>query len=380
MRLITPTDPEQPRPESEAGESAPLKPAPNAPLSFVPHEDGDGTSPRQPIRLRTNRYGDLNEHDLLHLLDSIEDERARSRFRESIYISLFIWIAIAWLVLYGPRYLWHAPKLVTPFEVLHQRELTQLNMPAMHAPPPSIPRAQPKVDTRTLEHLRSMEPPPRPAAPAETPKIAPTPAPAITNNAPPAPAPVLPLPNAPQPTARTTPPVVAEAPTPQPSAKPNFNTNRSAESSIDDAVRNAARDHTGGGYGARSGNGNSPLNFGGVEILSDRQGVDFNPYIRRILADIYRNWMPLIPEECKPPLSKDGEVLVRFSILPDGRIGLPNGQPGGMWLDGSTHDDAINRSAWGSITSEGQFPPLPAQFHGPNLELRIHYYVNKQPE
>ena len=49
-------------------------------------------------------------------------------------------------------------------------------------------------------------------------------------------------------------------------------------------------------------------------------------------------------------------------------------------LDGSTHDDAINRAAWGSITSEGQFPALPKEFHGPNLELRLHYYVNKPAE
>jgi outer membrane biosynthesis protein TonB len=370
MRLITPTDPEKPRSELETGEST-QKPAPDAPLSFVPH-DADGASSREPVRIRTSRYGEMDEHELLHLLDSIEDERARGRFRESIYISFFIWIVIAWVVLYGPRYLWHAPKLVTPFEVLHQREMTQLNLPSLHAPPPSVPRAQPKLDNRTLEHLRSMEPPPRRTAPAETPKVAPpAPAPAITNAAPPVPAPALPLPNAPQPTPRTTPPVVAEAPTPQPSAKPNFNTNNSAESSIDDAVRNAAR-HPGAGSGAR-GNGASPLNMGGAEVLSDMQGVNFQPYLRRILADIYKNWLPLIPEEAKPPLSKQGETLVRFTILPDGRIG-------GMWLDGSTHDDAINRSAWGSITSEGQFPALPSQFHGPNLELRIHYYVNKQPE
>lgn len=370
MRLITPTDPEQPRSESEPGESTP-RPANDTPVSFVPHDENGATS-RQQVRIRTSRYGEMDEHELLHLLDSIEDERARSRFRESIYISLFIWIAIAWIVLYGPRYLWHAPKLVTPFEVLHQRELTQLNMPQLHAPPPSVPRAQPKIDNHTLEHLRSMEPPPPRPAPAETPKIAqPTPAPAITNNAPPVPAPALPLPNAPQPTPRTTPPVVAEAPTPSQSTKPNFNSG--AENDIEDALHHAARNPGGGGYGARSGSGSSPLNFGGVDILSDTQGVNFNPYIRRIIADIYRNWLPLIPEEAKPPLSKQGETLVRFMILPDGRIG-------GMWLDGSTHDDAINRSAWGSITSEGQFPPLPSQFKGPNLELRIHYYVNKQPE
>ena len=371
MRLITPSEPEKPRPESETGESTP-SPARDSPLSFVP-DDGDGASSRQPVRIRTSRYGEMDEHELIHLLDSIEDERARSRFRESIYISLFIWIAIAWVVLYGPKYLWHAPKLVTPFEVLKERELTQLNMPQLHAPPPSVPRPQPKIDNHTLEHLRSMEPPPRPSAPAETPKIAqPTPAPAITNNAPPTPAPALPLPSAPQPQPRSTPPVVAEAPTPQPSAKPNFNTNNSAESSLDDAMRSAARDHSGGGYGPKGGN-SGPLNLGGVEVLSDMQNVNFDPYLRRIIADIRRNWLPLIPAECEPPLSKQGETLIRFMILPDGRIG-------GMWLDGSTHDDAINRSAWGSITSEGQFPPLPSQFHGPNLELRLHYYVNKPLE
>jgi outer membrane biosynthesis protein TonB len=370
MPLMTPTDPEQPRPEPEAGDSPPRL-SRNAPLSFVPH-GAPGSPASQQVRIRTSRYGELGERELIHLLDSIEDERARSRFRESIYISLFIWIAIAWLVLYGPRYLWHAPKLVTPFEVLKQRELTQLNLPAMHAPPPSAPRPAPKVDNRTLEHLRSMEPPPRPSPRTESPKIASTPAPSITNTAPPVPAPVLPLPSTPQPTPRNTPPVVAEAPTPQPSTKPNFNTNNSADGSIQDAIRNAARHPGAGGGGARS-NGESPLNLGGAEILSDTQGVNFQPYLRRILTDIYNNWLPLIPEEAKPPLSKEGETLVRFTILPDGRIG-------GMWLDGSTHDDAINRSAWGSITSEGQFPPLPSQFHGPNLELRIHYYVNKQPE
>jgi outer membrane biosynthesis protein TonB len=341
-------------------------------LSFVPHDPADDAA-RQPVRIRTGRYGELEEHELLHLLDSIEDERARSRFRESIYLSFIICTALAWLVLYGPRYLWHAPKLVTPFEVLKERELTQLNMPLLHAPPRSAPRPAPKIDNHTLAHLRSMEPPPPRTPPAAAPKIAQPPAPSIANAAPPAPAPVLPLPNAPQPTPRATPPVVAEAPTPQPSTKPSFNSDSSAESSINDAMRSAARNPGRGGYGAHA-NGESPLGFGkGVEVLSDTQGVDFNPYLRRLLADIYRNWLPLIPEEAKPPLSKQGETLIRFSILPDGRIG-------GMWLDGSTHDDAINRSAWGSITSEGQFPPLPSQFHGPNLELRIHYFVNKQPE
>jgi TonB C terminal len=111
----------------------------------------------------------------------------------------------------------------------------------------------------------------------------------------------------------------------------------------------------------------------GVEVLSDTNGVDVNPYMRRVLADIYKNWLPLIPQRAKPPESKQGEALIRFKIMPDGKIGA-------MWLDGSTHDDAINRSCWGSITSEGQFPPLPAGLETRPLVLRIHFYVNTKPQ
>ena len=383
MPLTTaPTDPEHPRPEPDADtdpaasshveSQAPVSQAaapsdPDAPLSVVPHAPPSEPT-AQPARIRTARYGELNEYEILHLIDSIEDERARSRFRESIYISLFIWIAIAWVVLYGPRYLWHAPKLVTPFEVLNQRELTQLSNPniAHHL---ATPRPAPRLDNRTLERLRSEEPPaPRtPPPPSRTP--APAPAPTIPNAAPPVSKPVLPLPSAPQPVARTPPPVVAEAP--KPNAHPSFNADNSANKSIQDAIRNAARNPGGGGgIGASSPGGALGT---GVDILSDTQGVDFNPYLRRILREIYDEWIPLIPEEARPPLSKSGITMIRFTILPDGRIG-------GMHLDGSTHDDALNRAAWGSITGVGQFPPLPSQFHGPNLELRIHYLVNKNPE
>ena len=40
--------------------------------------------PTQPIKVRTGRFGELEEHELIHLLDSLDDERAKARFRESI--------------------------------------------------------------------------------------------------------------------------------------------------------------------------------------------------------------------------------------------------------------------------------------------------------
>ena len=163
-----------------------------------------------------------------------------------------------------------------------------------------------------------------------------------------------------------------EAPKPAPT-RPNFgNQMQSAGSAIRQAAQAAAQNHgQGGDYGA-----NAPLSHGGlsspVEVLSDTMGVDFAPYLRRILSDIRRTWEPLIPEEARPPLRKQGETLIRFTILPDGRIGE-------MHLENSTHDQAIDKAAWGGITGVGQFPPLPSNFKGPQLELRIAFLVNMRP-
>lgn len=336
----------------------------------------------KPLRIRTGRFGELDEHELVRLLDTLEDERARARFRESVYISIFIWMAIALTALFGPKYLWHAPRVVLPSEVLRQREVTTLTAPTLRAPRSSPP---PSVDNRTLEHLRSTAPkapaPPAPEpahpAPAPTPRPeAPRPATSAPNLAPstaPPNLPVAPAPQpVPQPAAPHTPPVVAEAPKPQPS-RPNFGgVPQSAADSIQQAIHGATRGGSGGGAVAHN-RGGADLGMGPAEILSDTQGVNFQPYLRRILQEIYDQWIPLIPEEARPPLSKSGVTMIRFTINPDGTIAA-------MHLDGSTHDDALNKAAWGSITGVGQFPALPSQFHGPNLELRIHYLVNEKTE
>ena len=109
----------------------------------------------------------------------------------------------------------------------------------------------------------------------------------------------------------------------------------------------------------------------GVDVLSDTQGVNFQPYLKGIFHDIYVQWIPLMPAEARAPQNKQGETQIRLTIKPDGTIAE-------MHLDDSAHDDALNRAAWGSITGVGKFPPLPRDFHGPGLALRIHFKVNQQ--
>jgi TonB family protein len=325
--------------------------------------------PTTPAKVRTGRFGELDEHELIHLLDSLDDERSRARFRESIYISLFVYLALAWFLFYGPRILFHQPRVINPMDVLKERDknITYLNTPKdiskeLSQKPVKTPRS---IDEKTLKQLQSMEKArmPAPAPPAPTPApAAQQPAPQQAKQTPPTP-PQQPL--HPQQDA------IVDAPKPAPT-RPNFgNPNQSAGEAIRSAARAAAQNRGDGDFGTGIPVAHQGLNSS-VDILSDTMGVDFNPYLKRIIYEIYHTWLPLIPEEARPPLNKQGETLIRFTILPDGRIG-------GMTLDGSTHDQAIDRAAWGSITGVGQFPALPKEFHGPNLELRIHYLVNKNP-
>ena len=107
-----------------------------------------------------------------------------------------------------------------------------------------------------------------------------------------------------------------------------------------------------------------------MQILSDTQGVDFSGWSRRFQSDVMRNWIPLLPEETAAPLSKRGDTFLVVTINKDGSIG-------DMKLENSSHDVAIDRSAWASITSEGKFEGLPKAFNGPSIVLRLHYLVNE---
>ncbi len=340
------------------------------------------TPPREPaaiapLKVRAGRYGELEQHELLQILDAIDDERARGRFREAIYVSIFVYLALTWFLFYGPRVLFHQGKLVMPADAIrqHEKELTYLDLPkdleklatpksAKPAPAKSSPR---QLDRKTLEQLQAMR------RAAEAPKPPPRSLPEA-----PKPQPVTPPP---QQQARVTPPLpmpkpvpVRPSPAPASSAipdapRPNFAAAPSASQSMRDLAHGAAGSHGASGAGGFSAAVGHTGGSGQAEILSDTMGVDFGPYINRLLIRIRAAWIPLLPEETEPPLNKEGSTLIRFRIEPDGRLSY-------MHLDDSTRDSAIDRAAWGSITSQGQFPPLPAEFKGPNLDLRIQFVIS----
>jgi TonB family protein len=98
-----------------------------------------------------------------------------------------------------------------------------------------------------------------------------------------------------------------------------------------------------------------------LEVLSDTMGVDFGPYLSRVVQNVRHNWYRAIPEAGN---WKKGRVKIEFVITKDGSVA-------GMQLFGSSGDTALDRAAWGGITTSNPFPPLPAEFKGPNLALRL---------
>ena len=346
----------------------------------TPQPDGQGPSappnpgndpPRGPfgraVKPRNSRYAELEDHELIHLLDSLDDETARARFRESIYISVIICMAIAWFLLYGPRILFHQPEYKDFVSVMKERDktVTFMDIPPRPITPPHPP-SRTVPDRNTLQQLRT-QPRPTPAAPtppAPQQQATATPAPPVQEQpratAPPVQSPALPLPPAP----KAAPAPLVDAPSASPRIAQN---NSSAHDSMQDLAR-GARAGRPGDYGARP-TSSGPLQAG-AQILSDTMGVDFTAYMRRLHDDIQRNWDPLIPEEVRPPLYKKGAVGIRFTILPGGEIG-------NMVLETRSGDVALDKAAWSAITSEGNFPPLPREFHGPQLELRVGFFYNE---
>jgi len=164
---------------------------------------------------------------------------------------------------------------------------------------------------------------------------------------------------------------------PQNRPQPNFNTSMTAGSAINQALRAAAENRGHYGGAGQAGDFGSPGRSGAkaldqAEILTDTMGVDFGPYLTRVVQIVKQNWYSIMPPSVYPPIFKQGKLAIEFVILKDGTVS-------GMMLRTSSGDVPLDRAAWGSITASAPFPPLPKEFPGKLLGLRFYYFYNLEP-
>jgi TonB family protein len=324
-------------------------------------------------------------HVTPELVIQLQDDLSRSRQREAFWISVIVHIVVIILILNANKLAKYLPSQtvvrLTPAELAKQKQLTYLELPPDLQKPKHVnsnvisdkdrmaAARTPKVQTKPF--LDSTRPgitaprgqqPQRPAPQQQAQKSAPQQQ--QQQQAPPPP----PKPDQNQ--------MAKLEPPPQPIRKPNFNTpDLSAGSAIEQAARAALADRGSygrvGDYGINQGR-TAPRAVENMDILTDTMGVDFGPYLQRVLHDIKENWYNVIPESAEPPMSKKGKVAIEFVILKDGTVG-------GIRYDSSSGDVPLDRAAMAGITGSNPFPPLPGEFPGKYLGLRIYFFYNPSP-
>jgi len=360
------------------------------PITQIPFQDPVAPPEKAPEQLGLydtqgweTAYRDLNDDARVpHLLIQLQDDLARSRRREAAWISIIVHLIliiglykIEWLEKYLP---WHS--VVAVRKTSNMKDLTFLELPSDLQKPQPRPNTNiasdknrtamtrhPQLDVKELRKILATPPPGSPGSSA---------------------------PAAPQPPAQSAAVQPQNQPSQQPqqapgqqiarmepSAKPNianefrkYSSPMSAGSAIDEAARAAAARRGGGQEGSSGdfglGTGAHGRQMGNLEVLSDTMGVDFAPYLARVLHDVKGNWYNAIPESAQ---MKKGKLTIEFAITKDGRVA-------GMKLVATSGDVPLDRAAWAGITASDPFPPLPTEFGGEYLALRFTFFYNPSKE
>jgi TonB family protein len=303
----------------------------------------------------------------LHLLiGDLREDVARYRRREAVWISLAVHAVLLLALIFIPKWL-PQPIVVVPAPQKEQATniVVSPSAPAKIKPPEitsnQINREKQAV-VPTREDLRRLAEAAHPPG-RETPPPQPAPQPAMQP----------PPPQKQDPAAaqeRTTDTAKLELPAP----KRNPFSMSSPGSSIDQAIRSAASNRSGADEGMAGGGHTSGLRpkvdqVGNFQVLTDTLGVDFGPYWRRLHITVQDHWDPLVPEVARAPMMKKGVVVIEFAIMKDGSIQ-------GMKLISSSGDLALDRAAWGALTSANPLDALPAKFTGDFVLLRAAFYYN----
>jgi len=332
-------------------------------------------------------YRHFDEDAVPALLLHLQDDLTRARRREAAWLSVIVHLLVIILFVNQPRiegfyrrvFLHQQPIMrVSVQDMLKQKELTYLELPPDVQKVTKRPNTNvisdkdrtassrsPQLDQKELKKIIDSSRPGRPGPsgpPAQQPaQMAPAPPAGSGQQAqeqgqqPP-----------PQIQAQNQVPQIQSPPAEKPPVK--FGGSMSAGSAIDQAARAAAQNR--GGYGGDGGDfglsQGKAGTMGPLEVLTDTMGVDFNPYLSRVLHEVKEHWYQLIPESAG---FKRGKVVLEFAILQDGSVA-------GLKIVGPSGDIALDRPAYGSITGSNPFPPLPKEFTGPYLGLRFSYYYN----
>jgi TonB C terminal len=281
-------------------------------------------------------------------------------------LSILVHVGVIIFLIFTPKMF--PPHVPTEQEINLARQQLTYVLPEEPPSPPRAPSPKLRISPNTLNRV---------APPVEQPAPAPAPAP------PPPSKPAVELPEAPKPQG-----IIPPAPTPQPSQLqplqpaprtpnqlnlhlPSATPGQAIQDQLQDAIKRGASSgiQVPDGGSIPRGGGGGPGMGSGVQILTDTQGVDFTSYIQRLLATLKRNWEAVMPESAE--LGDKGMVYTTFQINRDGSVPSPD-----PLLERTSGKEPLDNAAMSAIHTSNPFEPLPSQFKGQFIRLRIVFLYN----
>jgi len=374
-RVVVPRDVNREAYNVTEDHSTPLQPTDMDERIAVPL----GASPPETIESPLNLHTDLVDPDIfitgeVHLAVP-EEKEGKAKWQLIVRISSFAFHAllITLILLQAKLFPSHGP---TPEQMEIARRMMTVLLPpgALDSLKPSTRPAQPPprvhVDPRVLRKIAppaEPAPAPQPERPVKELPNAPVPQPNVAQT----------VPQTDAPTPRS--PLKLEMPeTPQPRKGLMLPKESSPGQSIQDSLRAAARSSgprpiAGGGQlpggGTGGGGGGHGTAYGGIEMLTPDEGVDFSNYLNRVYVTVKRNWFAVMPGSVE--LGEKGIVVLTFKIMRDGSV--PSAEP---VIQRNSGKEPLDRAAYSSVRASNPFEPLPPQFSGPYIELRYTYLYN----
>lgn len=340
--------------------------------------------------------------DELHLLTEWGDPNARTRRGKAALGTIALHVGVITLLIYLPAGTYQPP---TPEEPAHR--VTPLVLPPMEPTQkaPNKGKITKEFDAReeAPRHALNIPPGPPPVAPrpqAPQPRVMPAPPP------PKAATPTPPLPEPPkleppkEQAKADLPPIAQNAPQPppqiqtvenpklplenvappKPSVAPGRGRIEIPSTTVNDVMRDVARGSAssggltigdqgalGSGYGGITQAPGNGVPGAAMQLLSDPAGADFVPYIRQILQTIKRNWLAVQPESVR--MGRRGKVVLQFAIKKNGTVDK-------VVFEEHSGADPLDRAAVAGISASNPLPPLPPEFKGDRVVLRLNFMYN----
>ena len=107
----------------------------------------------------------------------------------------------------------------------------------------------------------------------------------------------------------------------------------------------------------------------GPELQFDTKGVEFGPWVRRFIAQVRRNWIPMTPYSA---MSLRGHVVITFNVHRNGLLT-------DVTVVAPSQFDSFNSAAFGSLKASNPTQPLPVEYPSDHAFFTLTFYYNETP-